>query len=164
MRTVQWQLGLLVLALVLWGCGGPPVEDTVTVKGKVTQGGQPVPGPTKEQITPTPEAPPELPAEYFAVTFTKLGEGDQQLAYGEAIVLQGGVFEHQVPPGRYRLEVHKRRGGPGGAAMGGIGEGGGTPTGSEGQEGAPLVTQEVEITQEGQEITLEIPAGGGGQK
>ena len=158
MKRLTMALSGLCAAAVLLGCNSPPTEDTVTVRGKVLQNGQPVSGPTKEQITPTPEKPPEYPPEYFAVRFTKLG-GEREISYGETIVLQGGVFEHNVPLGKYRVEVLKQKGGgPGGMAMGGMSAEPGA--GAAGGGGQPLVTQEVEITQDGQEITLQIGGGG----
>ncbi len=150
--------GVVLAGLVLGtlGCGGAKVEDTVLVKFKVTQNGQPVSGPASDPFEAM-DGPPQAPqGELFMLTFAKV-DGDQQIGYGQKVVLQGGVVEHRLPLGKFQVQVTKQK------SMEAMG---GEPTEAAGGEGAagggqPLATKEIEVTQDGQEFTIDISGGGG---
>jgi hypothetical protein len=124
MVIARWtQVGLLVMALILPGCGGsvpaPPKEDLVPVKGTVKLGGKPTPGinvmfvPTGSikgngssattgadgsyELRSNATKKPGIPTGTYVVQFSKLvGPDGSPLAPDKAPT--GGMPSELIPP------------------------------------------------------------------
>ncbi len=90
-------LGLLALAwIVVTGCSrGPAEEPKVSVKGRLTNAGQPLP--VAPSLADKKEARPRL-------EFIREGGGQATVAI-TALTEPDGSFEAKVPKGKYRIGV-----------------------------------------------------------
>lgn len=91
----RFQMLLALVACVplvgLSGCGGAKVEETVEVRGKLVNQGQPV---HSEGDTP------------LMLNFHLLGEGGKvEQSYLEVVVEDDGTFRTELKPGKYKVEL-----------------------------------------------------------
>ncbi len=91
MRRAIGLVSVVLASAVLLGCGGPKVEDTVSIKGKLVNGGQPV---SKEG---------EMS---LFINFYLIGDdGKVKEVYAQAPVNEDGTFETELTPGKYKVEI-----------------------------------------------------------